>query len=191
MKAYIYDSGRPQFSDKKLFRKYLENIQEHICIGFQLSLSYKFRETKYFGCCKTCKISSRAYIFKGLFKWANLPGQDFQESLFREYSGLSPSRLLSISNFSLFRTKSSVPWTFTDSVSYFYLFISNFSISNFSLFRTKILAPFDYFSLYLELFLFKQQTERKCSIFENSNVIKTFEIQKFDCNQNIIKVFLN
>ena len=58
-------------------------------------------------------------------------------------------------------------------------------------FRTKILVPFDYFSLYLELFLFTQQTERKCSIFENSNVIKTFEIQKFDYNQSIIKVFLN
>ena len=93
------------------------------------------------------------------------------------YSGLSLSRLLSISNFSLFRTKNSVPWTFMDSVSYFYLFISNFSISNFSLFRTKILVPFNYFSLYLELFLFTQQTERKCSIFENSNVIKTCEIQ--------------
>ena len=107
------------------------------------------------------------------------------------YSGLSLSRLLSISNFSLFRTKSSVPWTFMDSASYFYLFISNFSISNFSLFRTKILVPFDYFSLYLELFRFTQQAERKCSIFENSNVSKTFEIQKFDCNQNIIKVCLN
>ena len=105
------------------------------------------------------------------------------------YSELSLSRLLSISNFSLFRTKSSVPWTFMDSVIYFYLFISNFSFSNFSLFRTKILVPFDYFSLYLELFLFTQQTERKCSISENSTVIKTFEIQKFDCNQNITKVF--
>ena len=105
------------------------------------------------------------------------------------YSELSLSRLLSISNFSLFRTKSSVPWTFMDSVIYFYLFISNFSISNFSLFRTKILVPFDYFSVYLELFLFTQQTERKCSISENLTVIKTFEIQKFDCNQNIIKVF--
>ena len=107
------------------------------------------------------------------------------------YSGLSLSRLLSISNFYLFRTKGSIPWTFMDSVSYFFLFISNFSISNFSLFQTKVLVPFDYFSLYLELFLFTQQTERKCSIFENSNVIKTFEIQKFDSNQNIIKVFLN
>ena len=109
----------------------------------------------------------------------------------KTYSGLSLSRLLSISNFSLFRTKSSDPWTCMDSVSYFYLFISNFSISNFSLFRTKILVPFDYFSLYLELFLFTQQTERKCLIFENSNVIKMFEIQKFNCNQNIITVFLN
>ena len=96
---------------------------------------------------------------------------------------------LSISNFSLFRTKSSVPWTFVYSLSYFYLFISNFSISNFSLSRTKILVPCDYFSLYLELFpvLSTQQIEQKCSIFENSNVIKTFEIRKFDCNRNITK----
>ena len=96
------------------------------------------------------------------------------------YSGLSLSRLLSISNFSLFRTKSSVPWTFVYSLSYFYLFISNFSISNFSLSRTKILVPCDYFSLYLELFSskgpFTQQIEQECSIFENSNVIKMFEI---------------
>ena len=34
---------------------------------------------------------------------------------------------------------------------------------------------------------FTQQIEQKCSIFENSNVIKTFEIRKFDCNQNITK----
>ena len=91
--------------------------------------------------------------------------------------------LLSISN------KKLGPWTFMDSVCYFYLFISNFSISNFSLFQTKMLVTFNYFSLYLELFLFTQQTERKCSIFENSNVIKTFETQKFDCNQNIINIF--
>ena len=76
-----------------------------------------------------------------------------------------------------------------DSVSYFDFFISNFSISNFSLFRTKILVPFDYFSLYLELFLFTEQTERKCSIFENSNVIKTFEIQKFDLQPKYYKGF--
>ena len=34
---------------------------------------------------------------------------------------------------------------------------------------------------------FTKQIEQKCSIFENSNVIKTFEIRKFDCNQNITK----
>ena len=34
---------------------------------------------------------------------------------------------------------------------------------------------------------FKQQIEQKCSIFENSNVIKRFEIRKFDWNQNITK----
>ena len=42
----MYDSGRLQLSDKKLFWKYLENIEEHICIGFQVSLSNKFRKTK-------------------------------------------------------------------------------------------------------------------------------------------------
>ena len=34
---------------------------------------------------------------------------------------------------------------------------------------------------------FTKQIEQKCSIFENLNVIKTFEIRKFDCNQNITK----
>ena len=34
-----FDSGRPQLSDKKLFWKYLKNIQEHICIGLQVLLS--------------------------------------------------------------------------------------------------------------------------------------------------------
>ena len=109
------------------------------------------------------------------------------------YSGLSLSRLLSISNFSLFRTKSSVPWTFVYFLSYFYLFISNFSISNFSLSRIKILVLCDYFSLsrtFSGPFTkgpFTQQIEQKCLIFENSNVIKTFEIRKFDYNQNITK----
>ena len=32
---------------------------------------------------------------------------------------------------------------------------------------------------------FTQKIEQKCSIFENSKVIKTFEIRKFDWNQNI------
>ena len=63
------------------------------------------------------------------------------------YSGLSLSRLLSISNFSLFQTKSSVPWTFVYSPSYFYLFISNFSILNFSN-KNKNLGPLRLF-LYL------------------------------------------
>ena len=71
-----------------------------------------------------------------IFKW----NRGFPDPRWK-YSGLSLSRLLSISNFSLFRTKSSVPWTFVHSLSYFYLFISNFSISNFSLSRTKILIP--------------------------------------------------
>ena len=34
---------------------------------------------------------------------------------------------------------------------------------------------------------FTQQIEQKCLIFENSNVIKTFEIRKLDCKQNIAK----
>ena len=34
---------------------------------------------------------------------------------------------------------------------------------------------------------FTQQIEQKCSLFENSNVIKTFEFRKFDCNQNTTK----
>ena len=41
----MYDSGRQQLHDKKLFWKCFENIQEHICIGLQL-LSYKFRKAK-------------------------------------------------------------------------------------------------------------------------------------------------
>ena len=42
---YVYIDGGRQLSDKKLFWKCLENIQEHICIRLQ-RLSYKFRETK-------------------------------------------------------------------------------------------------------------------------------------------------
>ena len=41
-----FDCRRPQLSDEKLFWKYLENIQDHICIGLQVSLSYRFRKTK-------------------------------------------------------------------------------------------------------------------------------------------------
>ena len=112
-----------------------------------------------------------------------------QYTKFSNNSGLSLSRLLSISNFSLFQTKSSVAWTFVYSLSYFHIFILNFSISNFSLSRTNP-VPCDYFSLYLELFPpkgpFTQQIEQKCSILENPNVIKKFEIPKFDCNQNIV-----
>ena len=64
-----------------------------------------------------------------------------------------------------------------------FLYLEFFSISNKS-------GPVRLFSLYLELFPskgpFTQQIEQKCSIFENSNVIKKFEIPKFDCNQNIV-----
>ena len=42
----MYDSGRLQWSGKKLLWKYLENIEEHICIGLQASISYKFRKTE-------------------------------------------------------------------------------------------------------------------------------------------------
>ena len=57
------------------------------------------------------------------------------------YSGLSLSRLLSISNFSPFRTKSSVPWTFVCSLRYFYLFISNFYILIFFSISNKNICP--------------------------------------------------
>ena len=46
MKAYIYDNDRPQLSNKKFFWKYLENIQEHICIGLPVLLSYRSCKTK-------------------------------------------------------------------------------------------------------------------------------------------------
>ena len=71
-----FDSDRPQLSDKKLFWKYLKNIQEHICIGLQVLLSktgsVKLKidsihvtiEIRYH---KTSKISSRAYIFQRPF----------------------------------------------------------------------------------------------------------------------------
>ena len=55
---------------------------------------------------------------------------------FEKYSGLSLPRLLSILNFCLFRTKSSVPWTFVYFLSYFLslylvlLYLKFFSISN-------------------------------------------------------------
>ena len=42
----IYDSGRPQLADKNLFWKYLENIQEHICIRLKLWWRYKFLKLK-------------------------------------------------------------------------------------------------------------------------------------------------
>ena len=98
------------------------------------------------------------YVFAGfasifhvkVFQYSEENAAEYGTAL--KYSGLSLSPLLSVSNFSLFRTKISVPWTFVCSLSYFYLFMSNFSISNFSLSRTKILVPYDYFSLYLEPF---------------------------------------
>ena len=46
IRRLMYDSCRPQLSGKKLFWKYLENIQEHICIGLQLLLIYKFHKTE-------------------------------------------------------------------------------------------------------------------------------------------------
>ena len=67
----------------KLFWKYLEQIQEHVCIELQVSLSYKFRKTSDWFiemiCIvhitikiknhKTSKISSRAYISGELIPW--------------------------------------------------------------------------------------------------------------------------
>ena len=108
------------------------------------------------------------------------------------YSGLSLSRLLSISNFSLFRTKNSVPWTFVYSLSYFYLSLSRTSLSRIFLYFEQESWSLATISLFISNFFpskgpFTQQIEQKCSVFENSNVIKTFEIRKFDCNENITK----
>ena len=68
------------------------------------------------------------------------------------------------------------------------LYLKFFSISN------KNLGPLRLFLSLSRTFSgpftkgpFTQQIEQKCLIFENSNVIKTFEIRKFDYNQNITK----
>ena len=65
------------------------------------------------------------------------------------------------------------------------LYLEFFPISN------KNLGPLRLFLSLSRIFPskgpFTHQIEQKCLIFENSNVIKTFEIRKFDCNQNIIK----
>ena len=66
------------------------------------------------------------------------PARDTVDSLYLDY-------LLSISNFSPFRTKSSVPWTFVYSLGYFYLFISNFYISIFFSISNKNLGPLPLF----------------------------------------------
>ena len=42
----IYGNSGPQFSEKKLFLKCLENIQEYIWIRLQLLLIYKLHKTK-------------------------------------------------------------------------------------------------------------------------------------------------
>ena len=104
----------------------------------------------------------------------------------KNYSGLSLSRLLSISNFSLFRTKSSISWTFVYSLSYFlslYLELLYRDQKSWSL-ATISLSILNFFPSKAP---FTQQIEQKCSIFENWNVIKTFEIWKLDCNQNVTK----
>ena len=110
-------------------------------------VSYLPWQKKYPNLKTTCHVNPKCFL------WTKLP-KNLLLAKYLIYSGLSLSRLLSLSlsNFSLFRTKSSVPWTFVYSLSYFYLSILNFCISNFSLSRTKILVPWDYFSLYLELF---------------------------------------
>ena len=62
---------------------------------------------------------------------------------------------------------------------------------NFSLSRTKswslVTISLSILNFFPSKGPFTQQIEQKCLIFENSNVIKTFEIRKFDCNQNITK----
>ena len=63
------------------------------------------------------------------------------------------------------------------------LYLEFFSISN------KNLGPLRLFLSLSRTFSrpFTQQIEQKCSIFENSTAIKTFEIRNLDCNQNITK----
>ena len=74
---FIYERGRPQLPDKKLFWKYLENIQEHICIWLQVTSSVKLK----IGWIHiTIKVPQNlenkltVIFFKGFFKLANMPG---------------------------------------------------------------------------------------------------------------------
>ena len=99
---------------------------------------------------------------------------------------------LSISNFSPFRTKSFVPWTFVYSLRYFLSLYLELLYLNFFLYLEQKSWSLATISIFISKFFpskgpFKQQIEQKCSIFENSNVIKRFEIRKFDWNQNITK----
>ena len=99
---------------------------------------------------------------------------------------------LSISNFSPFRTKSSVPWTFVYSLRYFLSLYLELLYLNFFLYLEQKSWSLATISIFISKFFpskspFKQQIEQKCSIFENSNVIKRFEIRKSDCNQNTTK----
>ena len=64
---FVYESGHPHLSDKKLFWKCLENIQDHIWIGLQVISSVKQKIgwihimiLKRYR--KTSKISSRLYF---------------------------------------------------------------------------------------------------------------------------------
>ena len=68
----LYDSGRPQLSDKKLLWKCLENIQEHIYIGLQVTSSVKLKIgwihiTIEIRCHKTLKIISSWLYFSRVF----------------------------------------------------------------------------------------------------------------------------
>ena len=77
---FVYGRGRPQLPDKKLFWKCLENIQEHICIGLQVTSSIKLRirwihVTIKIRCHKTSKISSCLHFSKAFLSWLICRGE--------------------------------------------------------------------------------------------------------------------
>ena len=85
------------------------------------------------------------------------------------YSGLSLSRLPSISNIFLSRTKDSVPGTSVWPSGYYSLFISNTLYLEYLLISNKYFGPGKFLSLYLKhsfarAFLHYKK-EQKCSIF--------------------------
>ena len=83
------------------------------------------------------------------------------------YSGLSLSRIPSISNFSLSRIETSVPWTFMLPSSYFSLFISNTLYLEHLPISNKYFGPLPVFlSLSRTFSLLHNKIKQKRSIFE-------------------------